>query len=215
MMLFKKSLFTCGRSRTLRSAMRATKMFAPGFRMLPVAMISAAGFGMLSMAQGCASTEAGGTRYADTYLIYSAGGGMDIYEDGNRYGQKLEINTDAGYRIYHRIYREGEESGNEESRTIRDELVKQGELDPERLDSLRSLIDESDFFSFPNRLPDVSPLEVEHRTPAETITITIRKEDGSMHRVQSYMGVDLRHYPEDYLEIHRFLRDWYRELVVE
>jgi len=66
-----------------------------------------------------------------------------------------------------------------------------------------------------HRLPDVSTPEVEYRTPAETITITARKDDGSMHRVQSNMGVELRHYPEDFLEIHRFLRDWYRELVVE
>ncbi len=172
-------------------------------------LITLIGIGIFSTA--CAF-RAGQTtsQYQDAFLIYSRGGGMDMYEHGDRFGHKLELYDDDSYALYRRIYQDRENGS-----SIEDELIMQGEVDPARMDTLRALIADSDFFALPHRLPDVSPLEVEHREPAETVTITIRKEDGSMHRVQSYMGVDLQHYPESFLDIHRFLRDWNQELLRE
>ncbi len=166
-------------------------------------------FSLLLTAYAVAPAESG-IRNTGVYVIYSKGGGMDRYESGDRYGHKLELHTDGSYSIYQRIYQKKEGKG-----TVEDTLMRQGKADPARMDSLRSLVGESDFFTLPQRLPDVSPLEVEFREPAETITIIIRKEDGTMHRVQSYMGVAQRHYPERFIAIHRFLRVWLQELMME
>lgn len=182
------------------------------FGFLLMTLIASAGFGLFPMIAACASVKSGGEG-DEIYAVYSRGGGMDIYDSGDRYGYKLEIYIDGHFRLYRRVYLEDEDDGG--AGRIRDQNVREGELDPDRLDSLRSLIDESDFFSFPSRLPDVSPHEAEYRTPAENVIISIRKDDGTMYRVQSNMGVDLRHYPQDFLEIHRFLRAWQRELIVE
>ena len=184
----------------------------PGPGLLPMMLPATPGPGLLPTIAASAPEKNCG-KDDEVYAVYSRGGGMDIYANGDRYGHKLEIFMDGRFCLYRRIYQKDEKDSNHGS--IQDQTAGDGELDPARMDSLRSLIDKSDFFSLPSRLPDVSPHEVEHRTPAETVIITIRKEDGTLHRVQAGMGVDSQHYPEDFLEIHRFLRNWQRELILK
>ncbi len=142
------------------------------------------------------------------FFSYSVGGGMDTYSDGDLYGHKLEIDYNKDYTLYERIY-----YGEPGDSTISENKIGQGALDTEDFESLNEVIEESDFFVISQSLPDVSPLEVGFREPAKTVEITMwPTTDEDPHTVRAYMGVDRKHYPENFLSIKREVREILQEL---
>ena len=167
--------------------------------MIPIVMIPA-------LITFCASSKDGRSN-SEIWVSYSVGGGMGIYADGALYGRKVEITTDGKFRMYRRyMHRLNEE------RSLRDSLQIQGEVDSGRMETLLELISRANFFELPGRLPDASPMDIEIREPAESVEMVIRREDGTKHRVRAHMGADTRHYPEEFIELHRYLRRWVRDV---
>ncbi len=142
--------------------------------------------------------------YADevSWITYSYGGGMDMYQEGDRYGYTLAIFKNGNFRIYERIYREVDDE-----RSIEENKYAEGTLDADQMDELSELVDKDNFFDFAERLPEGSPRDLQLREPAETISITLYDDETDReHRVRAYMGADRQHYPEKFYEMHRTLR---------
>ncbi len=134
---------------------------------------------------------------SEIFVEYQEGGGFDIYEDGNRYGYKMVVAFNGDVVLYERIYRKGNGE-----RSIEEVKINTGRLEETTFDTLMSSIEKSGFFEFPNRLPDVSPLEVEMRSPAKQVSISIRtKPDDELKTVRANLGADREHYPKEFFEL--------------
>lgn len=155
-----------------------------------------------NMADELQSTDNETQQSDNIFVVYQEGGGFDVYEDGDRYGYKMEISFEGDVILYERIYRKVDGD-----RSMDEVEINKGKVDESQLDSLSSTIEKSGFFEYPNRLPDVSPLEVEIRTPAEQISISIRKSpDEEIKKVRANLGADHKHYPEGFFELRREFR---------
>ena len=139
------------------------------------------------------------------FLVYEYGGGMDIYRDGDQYGHRIEIDSTGGYVFYERIYRE--QQGDQ---SVQHRQLNRGVLEKETLDTLKAQIRRLDLSKLPDRLPDVDPRKVSLMQPAESVSLTIKSGMPDEQSVRSYMGADSEHYPEEFLGIHRFLRQLVR-----
>lgn len=144
------------------------------------------------------------------FIRYAEGGGFDIYEDGDRYGYALEIYFSGEFKLFRRIY-----AITDDKSQIREEEISSGNLDPELIDELQELLEETGFFGFPERLPAGSPHEIEMRTPAENVSISFRRASEEVfHSVRANLGADRQHYPEAFLELRSELRDLIQELRI-
>ena len=143
------------------------------------------------------------------WISYTVGGGMDMYQDGDRFGYKFEIRENGSYALYRRYYREAKGD-----RAVTDSLFKEGTLPQEEFDEVQSLIPETDFFSIAERLPEGSPHEIQIREPAESVTITLYDHQaGSEHTVRAHMGADRRHYPETFNDLNRAIRHLMQKML--
>ena len=171
---------------------------------LPLVLIIATGVYVMTTEKNHEMDEAA---YDQPFISYTMGGEMDIYQDGDRYGYKIEISDNGKYALYRRFYRE---SNGE--RSIEDSLDREGTLSQEKLQEINSIIGESEFSDLANRLPEGSPREIEMRTPAESVSITVHDLNGGQeHTVRAHMGADRRHYPEIFNNLNDTLRALVRE----
>ncbi len=141
------------------------------------------------------------------FISYTMGGEMDVYQDGDRYGYKIEITDNGNYTLYRRFYKE---SNGE--RSIVDSLHIEGALPQEKFQEIKSLASDSEFSGLANRLPKGSPREIEMRTPAESVSITVHDlNDGQEHTVRANMGADRHHYPDIFNDLNNTLRSLVRD----
>lgn len=134
---------------------------------------------------------------AEMFIEYKEGGEFDEYKDGDRYGSKMTIDISGGVSIFERIYR-----NKDGQRTIEEVMITKGQLDDAALDSLCAKIENLGFYEFPQRLPNVSPIEADLKSPAKQVTISIRKKtDGEMKTVQAHLGADQKYYPQGFFEL--------------
>ena len=159
--------------------------------------------GLVVLAASCQPDE---TRTDDgdeaVLVTYAYGGGMDRYQDGDRYGHRLTVRFDGTYTLYERIYRE--ENG---ERSIRDQNIAQDTLEEEPLESLKTQVQAFAAEAWPERLPDVDPRRVELREPADQVTLEARAEPGDEPTtVRAHMGADPEHYPGAFWTLHQELR---------
>ena len=142
-------------------------------------------------------------------VVFSHGGEMDMYEDGDHFGRKMTIGFDGNLKIYDRTYR----TRNKES-DIEDVEIYSGSINSEELDTLITYFEKSGFTEVSRRLPSVDPREVQIREPAESIEIIFKADrDAESHTVRANMGADRQHYPEKFLELNRELRNILRSKI--
>lgn len=163
--------------------------------------------GVVLLLAACRTSEPEATGGNDDVLIsYAYGGGMDMYQDGDRYGHRIVLYFDGTYTLYERTYREAED----ERRSIDEKAIGQGTLDAETVDLLRQKAPAA--HEWPERMPDVDPRRVPVREPAETVTLDVRTEPGeSAASVQANMGADAEHYPDRFWSFHREMRELLEE----
>ncbi len=163
----------------------------------------------LGISIGCLSMEKETTEWDEVFIVYSSGGGRDVFRDGDRYGHKLEMCFDGDYVLFRLRYR-----GEPGDSSIEEEEIKRGVIDNKIFQSLKKSILESDFFELPAELPDVSPHEVEYRTPARTIKMSVRPAPtDEMHTVRSRMAIDRKRYPKTFWDLHKKLSEISRDLL--
>ena len=142
-----------------------------------------------------------GDEEKNLFISYRHGGGMDMYQDGDRYGHKIDIAFDGTYTLYRLIYRSGNGRG-----SVSEESVRRGTLPEDTLSSIKATLECEGFYDLKERLPAGSPHEIEMRGPAPSVTITARLQPAdSTHTVRANMGADRRHYPELFNELNRRL----------
>ena len=181
----------------------------PFGRLLFASILLAVGAAPMAVScQGGQNAARGGGQ--ETLLAYSYGGGMDTYQDGDRYGYRVEIRGNGEYALYERIYRRSEDGG-----TLQNDRINQGTLQGEVFDSLKTLIRTSDFSSLPDRLPNVDPRKTEIRGPAEEVYLSVRTEQSRRHTTRAHMGADPEHYPDTFLRLHRKLKQLIREELID
>jgi predicted type IV restriction endonuclease len=138
-------------------------------------------------------------------IEYSEGGGFDIYEHGDIYGHRLEINFDGEYWIYKRIYQ-----GN---RATQDTVIAHDTLSSQQTDRIYSALKKYQFYSYPSRIPQGGPNETRLRTPAESVTITARlTPTDTLKTVRAKLGGDTQFYPEHFFDLRELLRDTLNQL---
>jgi len=171
--------------------------------------------GVLIFAATCQSDQKSDPREfkrESLLLSYRVGGGMGMYDDGDRYGYGIDIQSDGSYLLYRRFYqnRTGEAS------SIREKEVDQGELNLEEFASLKAKLDSLNLSSIPKRLPDVDPRKVEIRTPAETVILRVRSiQSEELVEIRADMGTESQHYPSAFLRLHKYLKRLIRQLLSE
>lgn len=134
-------------------------------------------------------------------LLYRESGGRDIFMQGDVYGVVLRVFSSGHTVLLHQIYTEKSRSP-----AYKEQFVAQEQLAPEKLSELKDRIKESGMLQWPDRIPQVSPLEVQFRTPAKFIRIDYQdKEKGVHQKVSISLGADHKHYPEGFFALWEYL----------
>jgi hypothetical protein len=135
------------------------------------------------------------------FLEYSEGGGFDIYEQGDTYGHKIEIDFSGNYTLYKNIYIDTTETPG-----LKAVEINRGSFSQDTLAKLKETLKSHSFFEYPSYLPEAGP-NANLRTPAKHIIITARlspDEDRKTVRVQ--LGADHEFYPVNFFDLRSRLR---------
>jgi hypothetical protein len=180
--------------------MRSERSHGGSRRKLPVVSTKHLAFLALSFAlivtkiTGCVSQRA----EAPLLVSYQSGGGVDMYENGDRYGHRIEVRFNGEYKLHRLTYRESEEGD-----TLASALVRQDTLAPDVLDTLKAQVQRLQADSVSPTLPDVDPRSTIIRTPARSVRLEARpKPAATAVKVEANMGADRENYPPSFLTLY-------------